>query len=362
MLVHICCSVDSHFFLQKLQEMYPKETLIGFFYDPNIHPYSEYRLRFLDVQRSCDHLGITLIEGPYNYEAWVQAVKGLENEPEKGKRCLVCFDNRLEESAKKALEIGENTLTTTLLTSPKKSLEQLEKSLSELAQKYHLQIVAPDFRKNGGTQAQFALAKEAMLYHQDYCGCVFALSKQREQQKRFADELCSPLRPQKLPGSIEERMALYERVFELQKSQKPFHLIREKFLNYRLQRAWVKDEKSFVIPSYIVCYSTVKKEKCKVEVSFQSLHVGFGSKEDVRFISLDLFNETAKTAYQNIKAMLFNPPLIEQELAVRTSLFPSGLVSLNPIIVLERIESSSYELFLQSITYPDIRENLVFFS
>ena len=83
MLVHICCSVDSHFFLEKLQHDYPGEKLTGFFYDPNIHPYSEYQLRLLDVQRSCKKLGIEVLEGPYDYENWLQAVRGLENEPEK---------------------------------------------------------------------------------------------------------------------------------------------------------------------------------------------------------------------------------------------------------------------------------------
>ena len=74
MLVHICCSVDSHFFLEKLQADYPEEKLTGFFYDPNIHPYSEYRLRYLDVQRSCKKLGIDLLEGEYDFETWMDAV------------------------------------------------------------------------------------------------------------------------------------------------------------------------------------------------------------------------------------------------------------------------------------------------
>jgi len=68
MLVHICCAVDSHYFLQKLQADYPDEKLTGFFYDPNIHPYSEYYLRLLDVKRSCKMLGIDLIEGEYDFE------------------------------------------------------------------------------------------------------------------------------------------------------------------------------------------------------------------------------------------------------------------------------------------------------
>jgi predicted adenine nucleotide alpha hydrolase (AANH) superfamily ATPase len=90
MLVHICCSVDSHYFLARLQETFPDETLVGYFYNPNVHPYEEYVLRLQDVQRSCAALGIALIEGKYDVEGWLSDTKGLEAAPEKGARCAVC--------------------------------------------------------------------------------------------------------------------------------------------------------------------------------------------------------------------------------------------------------------------------------
>jgi len=362
MLVHICCSVDSHFFLQKLQNAYPKERLIGFFYDPNIHPFSEYELRLLDVKRSCAKLGIPLHVGAYNYEGWLEAVRGLEGEPEKGKRCQVCFDNSLEASAQKALEIGEKVLTTTLLTSPKKSLDQLGNALRLIADRYHLEIAVPDFRKGGGTQEQFALAKEAMLYHQDYCGCIFALSVQREQQQRFADELSSPLRPQILPSSIEARTVLYENVMELEAQKTPFKLVREKFLNYRLLRAWVKKSNQDVVPSYVLFYSTCKKEKIKANIEFINEGVGFFSKEEARFIALKTFNVVANTHYASVKEMLQNPPTVELEMAFRNAFMKSPFASLTPLIVLDEVNAGAYELFLQSKTYHDIRENLVLIS
>jgi hypothetical protein len=362
MLVHICCSVDSHFFLQKLQKNYPEEKLVGFFYDPNIHPFSEHELRLLDVKRSCAKLGIPLHVGAYNYEGWIEAVRGLEGEPEKGKRCQVCFDNRLEMSAQKALELGEKVITTTLLTSPKKSLDQLEKALRSIADQYHLDIVAPDFRKNGGTQEQFALAKEAMLYHQDYCGCIFALSVQREQQKRWADELSSPVRPQILPSSIEDRIDLYEKVMELETKETPFKLVREKFLNYRLLRAWIKNSQKEVIPSYILFYSVCKKEHVKAKIEMIIQDIGFLNKEEARFISLKMFNTFANTHYTNVQEMLQNPPTIAVEMAFRNGIIMSPFTSLTPLIVLDEVKIESYELFIQSFTYPDIRENLVLIS
>lgn len=362
MLVHICCSIDSHFFLQKLQQAYPTQTLVGFFYDPNIHPFSEYELRLLDVKRSCAKLGIPLHVGAYNYEGWLHAVKGLEREPEKGKRCVVCFDNRLEASAQKALELGEKVLTTTLLTSPKKSLDQLGKALQTIADRYSLEIVVPDFRKGGGTQEQFALAKASMLYHQDYCGCLFALEVQRGQQQRWADELSTPLRPQILPSSIEERTVLYENVMALEAKHQPFRLVREKFLNYRLLRAWVKNGDHDVLPSYVLFYSTCKKETVKGAVEFVHEGVGFFSKEEARFITLEAFNAYAKTAYTSVKAILQNPPSVACEMAIRTHLTHSLGFSLTPIIILDEVCVGAYTLFLQSKTYHDIRENLALIS
>lgn len=355
MLVHICCSVDSHFFLQKLQLAYPHETLIGFFYDPNIHPFSEYSLRLLDVKRSCQKLGISLHVGEYDYEGWIEAVRGLEDEPEKGKRCLVCFDNRLEKTALKALELGEKKITTTLLTSPKKSIESLQKSLFEIVQKFDLEMVAPDFRKNGGTTEQFALAKKDQLYHQDYCGCLFALSVQREQQQRLKDELISPLSPQVLPSSIEERIALYEKVMAFEDEGIKFRLYRDKFLNYRLLRAWVKNAQQVVIPSYFLFYSHFKKEVTKGNLDDK----GFFSKEEVHFVTVETFNKIANTSYKSVAHILKNPPTIEQEIDFRIQFLATKLLNLSPLVIVDNIKMGQYEIYALSKTYHDIRENLV---
>ena len=218
MLVHICCSVDSHYFLQRLKDDF-NEELIAFFYDPNIHPYSEYKLRLLDVKRSCKKLGVKLIEGDYNYNHWLEQIKGFEDEPEKGKRCNICFNNRLEVSVKKALELNINRVTTTLLTSPKKSFEQLKKAGEKVCKKYDREFVFIDYRSGGGTQRQFELAKRDKLYKQNYCGCIFGLTKQRYIQNKLADELISPINRQIFPESIEERINLYTKVIELEENK-----------------------------------------------------------------------------------------------------------------------------------------------
>lgn len=359
MLVHICCSVDSHFFLQKLQKLYPDKELIGFFYDPNIHPYSEYQLRLMDVQRSCKKLGIKLIEGEYDYEAWMDAIKGLENEPEKGKRCTVCFDNRLEKTAIKAQELGINEITTTLLTSPKKSIEQLRANALHVEKKYALHVATPDFRKDGGTTEQFALAKQDMLYHQNYCGCLFALEVQRENQDRLKDELSSPITNQVQPSSIEDRIELYKNVIICEENGEKFRLRREKFLNYRLLQGLVRHGKSKVIPSYILFYSTLSRDFTRGKIDFIEDDIGYFNREEIVFLSIKKYNKIVNKSYKNIADMMKNPPSIEEEIEVRKKLSSSGFFGLNSIIVLDSIEKIKLEILLRAKTYSDIRENLV---
>ncbi|MDR2099457.1 MAG: epoxyqueuosine reductase QueH, partial [Campylobacteraceae bacterium] len=218
MLVHICCSVDSCYFLKRLRETLPDEKITGFFYNPNIHPYSEYKLRLLDVKRDCEKQNIKLIEEEYDLDSWFSHVKGLECEKERGARCEVCFETRLEITAKKAKEIGEKLITTTLFMSPKKSFEQLSEASKKTACKNSLEVLCFDFRKNGGTNEQFKLARDKRLYRQNYCGCIYALLDQRAAQKRFAAELLSPIGAEVLPSSIEERLEIYGKVYEYEKN------------------------------------------------------------------------------------------------------------------------------------------------
>ena len=350
MLVHICCSVDSHFFLQKLQQDFPHEKLTGFFYDPNIHPYSEYQLRYLDVKRSCKILGIKLIEGTYDFEAWMSAVRGLEKEPEKGKRCEVCFDKRFEVSAKKALELGEDKITTTLLVSPLKSQEQLKKSGDIFYKKHGVEFIAVDYRSKGGTQDQSRVTKEQQLYRQDYCGCIYGLTIQREQQERLMDEMFSPISGITLPASIEERLELYKYRISLEEKGIKYQIIKEKFLNYRQFSLKVTEGKSQNIPAYALIYSTLPRKKVQ----------GNKAKEEIKFITLDKFNKISKLNYKNIKDLIYNPPNTVEELKIRDLINPS-FYDLTPIIILKEIPTKKLSVELDAITYEDTKEKLIDF-
>ena len=359
MLVHICCSVDSHYFLQKLQEEYPSEKLTGFFYDPNIHPYSEYYLRLLDVQRSCNMLGIELIEGDYDVEKWLSLVKGFEDEPEKGARCGICFDRRFEVSAQKAKELGESTYTSTLLTSPKKSLEQLKVAGDALGESLGLTFVAPDYRKASGTQEQNILAKEDALYRQDYCGCLYALNIQRDQQKKLADELFMPISGQIQPESIEERIEMYEKRWKLEAANKPHKIIKQRFLNWRLTLGWLKVRKEMT-PVHFLPYSEIKNEYSRGKIEYNTGDLYHMNRDEVKCITLAYYNELAGTSYTKVTELIFSPPSFTDEVKLRNQL---GITpyDLSVIMVVDEIPTKKIELRCQSRTYSDVKEVLIEF-
>jgi len=357
MLVHICCSVDSHYFLQKLQADYPDEKLTGFFYDPNIHPYSEYYLRLLDVRRSCKMLGIDLIEGEYDVENWLEAVRGLEHEPEKGARCSVCFDRRFEITAKKASELGENVFTSTLLTSPKKSLRQLQHAGDALADKFGIRFIAPDYRKASGTQEQNILAKEDALYRQDYCGCLFGLTMQREQQQKLADELFVPISGQIQPESIEERVKMYEERWQLEEKEIPYRIVKQRFLNWRIKTGLLRVRKK-VVAAHFLPYSTLKGEYSRGKIEYRTGKLHHMNRDEVKFITLESYNRLAGSRYSTVTELIFSPPPFEKELHIRTALEVSPY-DLSAILVVEEIPSNKIEILCQSEAYSDVREVLI---
>lgn len=355
MLVHICCSVDSHYFIEELKKIYPDEKIIGYFYDPNIHPLSEYELRFLDVKRSCDKLNIKLYKGQYEYEKWLNAVRGYEDEPEKGARCEICFDVRMGSSVEFAAKIGEKKLTTTLLTSPKKDLEQLKNALEKECKPYGIEFLAPDFRKNGGTQRQFALAKKEMLYHQNYCGCIYGLKKQK-QDKSFIDELMSPINKQILPASIEAKIQFYKKVKLLEKKGVKFEIQREKFLNYRLLSALIKQGKK-PIKTYILFYSHFKNAYTKFSINEENLQNYKSLKDEINLWSFEYFNKICKNKFKNFQDLLSNPLKVEQEIKIRQKFF--GVYDLSPVIIVENLTNTSYEFIAKSEIYFDSKEKIV---
>ena len=357
MLVHICCAVDSHYFLEQIQKEYPEEKVIGFFYDPNIHPYNEYRLRYLDVEYSCKKLGIELIEGPYNLEEWLKKVKGLENEPEKGDRCTVCYDDRLETTVKKAIELGHDKFTTTLLISPKKSQDKLAKIGADLSSKYPCEFIFKDYKSGQGAQLQGEVVKENSLYRQNYCGCLFGLSAQREQQDKVMDEMFNPISNQILPESIESRLELYKKRDEMEEKKIPYKIIKQRFLNYRLLSATTKIDKK-IVPSYILCYSTLNRKKMNGRIEYEKDEIAYLNRDEVKVLSLEIFNELGNSSYKSVTSLMFNPPTFESELNIRNAI-TSNPYGLSSIVIVDEVIDGKYEIELNAITYEDVKEVII---
>jgi len=318
--------------------------LIGFFYNPNIHPFSEYQLRFLDVQRSCKTLGIELIEGNYNYESWLNAVNGFENEPEKGERCKICFDDRLSKTIELAQELSETKFTTTLLISPLKSQNRLLEIGKRLETKFNIQFIFKDYRSKGGVEKQAKAVKENSLYRQNYCGCLFALKNQRENQNRLMDEMISPVTNQILPASINERIEIFSN------TTNENNLIKESFLNYRLLQARVLISKK-PVPAYFLFYSHSEREKISGRIESISDEVGFLNRGNIKIIPLSKFNVLAESFFDSIFDINLS---VESEIAIRNILEKTSF-SLSPIIILDNLPTEKLEIEIKSKIYVDER-------
>ncbi len=375
MLVHICCSVDCDYFLRRLKEL-TQEPLIGYFYDPNIHPYGEYLLRMHDAKRVCENLEIKFIPGEYDFQGWLQGARGLENEPEKGARCEFCFDFRMQKTAELALSLGERKITTTLLMSPQKSHSQLCASMQRICERYGLEFIAPDFRKNGGTNEQFALAKKDALYHQNYCGCIYALAAQRDDQRKAelnsggsltADlkrnlaqgaeiyELMSSIDRQILPASVEEKLKFYKKLCSLERKGVKFSVLRDRFLNYRLLRAWIKFD-GRVAPSFVLFGSHFTRENVKLSIE-RECEIFCSDKGEIKILSLAKFNEISRSNFKSVSEMLKNPPSLARQNKARAALCAAD--SLSPIIVTDEIRAAKVQIYGLSRIFLDVREILV---
>jgi len=355
LVVHLCCSVDAGYFLKRIKEDYPNERIIGYFYDPNIHPYSEFKLRSLDTKRICKKLGVEYIEGEYNYYEWLKAVKGLENEPEKGSRCSVCFDFSLEATAKFAKKIGDSKITTSLLMSPMKSHEQLNAIGEVIKRKYGVDFLNVDYRKKGGTQEQQKYARKHQMYRQDYCGCLYGIWQQKKNQE-IIDELISPYPFQILPSSIEEKLKFYENRINLEEKGIEYKIVKEKFLNYRLLNAKVEIKKK-VINSYTLFYSYLDRPQ-RVKIDFVNKDVAYSNRSEIIFVKLSFVNALLKKDYYNLFELYKKPLNISEELKIREAI-TAAKYSLSPIIILEEFKDERYDVFINAKIYPDTKEILI---
>ena len=149
-------------------------TPVVYFCNPNLDTKEEFNKRLEAQKVVCMYHWVELIAEEYKHEEYLQVIKGLEEEPERGKRCVECIKLRLQQTAYKARELGINKFTTSLVISPHKNFEMISKIGRETAD--DLEFVAIDFKKKDGFLKTNKLSKELGIYRQNYCGCEFAKS------------------------------------------------------------------------------------------------------------------------------------------------------------------------------------------
>ncbi|MBT3697241.1 MAG: epoxyqueuosine reductase QueH [Gammaproteobacteria bacterium] len=174
LLLHSCCAPCSGDIMERLIESNVNYTI--FFYNPNIHPHEEYLLRKEENMNFSIKNNISFIDADYNPRAWFDMTKGMEAEPERGKRCSICFDMRFIKTAEYASKNGFDIISSTLGISRWKDMNQINQSGIYAASKFkNMEYWTYNWRKENGSQRMIEVSKDEGFYMQEYCGCVYSL-------------------------------------------------------------------------------------------------------------------------------------------------------------------------------------------
>lgn len=173
-LLHTCCAPCSSAIIECL--MQHGVTPVVYYCNPNIYPAGEYLIRKDECTRYATALGLEIVDADYDHAAWLGCVAGLEHEPERGSRCQRCFDMRLELTAEYAARHGFTVITTTLMSSRWKSLDQINDAGRRAAARHPgVTWWEQNWRKGGLSERRAAIIREYGFYNQQYCGCEFSM-------------------------------------------------------------------------------------------------------------------------------------------------------------------------------------------
>ena len=174
-LLHSCCGPCSSYVINYLTKFFDITIL---YYNPNIFPYEEYLKRKeeqIRLIREIDKVNnVDIMDCDYDNDVYEESIKGLRNEPERGKRCYCCYYLRLEKTASLAMRNGFDYFCTTLSVSPYKNAMWINEIGSELEGKYGVKWLYSDFKKKDGYKSSILLSNKYNLYRQNYCGCVYS--------------------------------------------------------------------------------------------------------------------------------------------------------------------------------------------
>ena len=178
-LLHSCCAPCSSYCVEYLSAHF---YVTVFYYNPNIYPDEEYFHRVREQERFLSEFPtkypVEFIEGDFEKDRfYIEVARGLENEPERGRRCEKCFELRLSETAKRAKSGAFDYFCTTLTISPQKDPVLLNAIGSRLGEEYGVPFLPSEFRKKEGYKRSTEISREYGMYRQNYCGCVYSMSR-----------------------------------------------------------------------------------------------------------------------------------------------------------------------------------------
>lgn len=191
-LLHSCCAPCSGDVIEAMLASGLDITI--FFYNPNIHPKKEYEMRKNENRRFAEKFNIPCVDADYDPKNWFERAKGLEYEPERGRRCTMCFDMRFVRTALYAYENNFRVFTSSLGISLWKDIDQINDCGLRAASAYKgITYWTYDWKQNGGSSRMYDIAKRERLYKQEYCGCAYSLrdtNAWRLQNKMEKIEIC----------------------------------------------------------------------------------------------------------------------------------------------------------------------------
>ena len=170
-LLHSCCGPCSSSVIERLKNYFDITVL---YYNPNIEPLEEYIKRKNEQIRLLNELSVNYLDIEYLNDEYHAKIAGFENEPENGLRCPLCYELRMEKTAKLAKENNFDYFGTTLTVSPHKPSKIINEIGLKLQEKYDIPYLLSDFKKEDGYKRSIELSKEYNLYRQDYCGCLYS--------------------------------------------------------------------------------------------------------------------------------------------------------------------------------------------
>ena len=179
-LLHVCCGPCSSSVLEYLTQYFDVTIL---WYNPNIYPQAEFERRFQTLVKLVEDMGladrVSILAEPWKSEDYYARVKGLEDEPEGGKRCTECFRLRLLETARLAKHYGYDYFCTSLTLSRHKDADRINTIAEEIGRAMGVQWLPSDFKKRDGENRSIELCQKYNVYRQLYCGCEFSLQTRR---------------------------------------------------------------------------------------------------------------------------------------------------------------------------------------